>query len=54
MNELSKEQMAALDDMVARRMEATGESRKEACFGVANYLSRVLSLMTKDDPSVVT
>lgn len=54
MNELTQDQIDALEGMVSRRMKATGECRKEACFNVANYLSRALSLMTKDVPKEVT
>jgi hypothetical protein len=35
---LNKEQIDALEDMIQRRVENTGESRKEACEYIKNYL----------------
>ena len=38
MTTLNKEQIDALEDMIQRRVENTGESRKEACEYIKNYL----------------
>ena len=42
MDSLTREQVAALDEMVARRMENTGESRDESCLHITNYLKDLL------------
>lgn len=42
MTELNKTQIKALEDMIARRMENTEETRAEACEHIANYLKRAL------------
>jgi hypothetical protein len=40
--DLTKEQVAAIEDMIGRRMENTGETREQACEHIANYLTRGL------------
>ena len=37
---LTAEQIKALEDTIARRMSNTGETREQACAGIATYLQR--------------
>lgn len=46
MTELTKEQVDALEGMIKRRVDNTGESRKEACDHIRNYFINGLSLRT--------
>ena len=41
-NDLTQEQIDAIEGMIARRMENTDESREEACTHIANYLKKLL------------
>ena len=43
---LTKPQIDALEDMIKRRIDNTGESRKEACEHIRNYLTNGLPLRT--------
>ena len=36
---LTQEQINAIEDMIARRMENTGEDRETACRHICSYLS---------------
>jgi hypothetical protein len=36
--ELTNEQIAALEEMIARRMDNTGETREQACGHIENFL----------------
>ena len=40
--ELNKTQIKALEDMIARRMEYTEETRAQACDHILNYLRQGL------------
>ena len=40
--ELTKEQINAIEGMIARRMENTNESREEACNHIASYLKKLV------------
>lgn len=37
---ITEQQIKALEDMISRRMENTGESRKEASQHITNYLAK--------------
>ena len=39
MKDLTKQQIDAIEEMIARRMSNTGESRAEACAHIYNYLT---------------
>ena len=41
-NELTEEQIKAIEGMIARRMDNTNESREEACDHIANYLQQLV------------
>lgn len=41
--ELTNEQKLALEDMISRRMEHTGEDRRTACMEVNKYFVRALN-----------
>ena len=49
MNELTKEQKQACDDMVTRRMQNTGESRNDAIDHVVNYLQGLAVYIEQKD-----
>ena len=37
---LTPQQIKAVEDMIARRMDNTGETRKQACDHILNYLTQ--------------
>jgi len=39
MTELTDEQKEAIEQMIARRIENTGETRKQACSHILSYLT---------------
>ncbi len=45
MDDLTNEQMLALNDMIDRRMENTGEDRRTAALAVNKYLIQHLAAM---------
>jgi hypothetical protein len=42
--ELTNEQIAEIEAMIARRMDNTGETREQACKHIANWLRKLASL----------
>lgn len=50
MDELSDEQIQILDDMVKRRMENTGESRRDACLHINKFLIRRAAGLSTQQP----
>ena len=51
MDDLTEDQMLALDDMVERRMASTGEDRRTACMEVKKYLCQHLARLRGIDLS---
>lgn len=52
MNELTPEQIDALEDMIARRMANTGETRREACTHIARFFEKRLAQIRLDSRPV--
>jgi hypothetical protein len=46
--ELTNEQIAALEEMIVRRMENTGETREQASAFIANFLREYASTLEKE------
>jgi ribosomal protein L16/L10AE len=40
--ELTEKQIEALEEMITRRMENTGEDRETACWHIRSYISQLM------------